>query len=230
MPVVMTDLIIEHAHGNPPVLPASLSQESAALPSAPSGRVAHVGVAVMCYPDPYIVPAIWAWFCSLICCQEQKKKLLELGPAGSAQWGTAPESFYRAKRVQIRCNLPFVADSPPHTHTHSNRHPKHFVFQRLTFSSRPLLFLPNFFFFFFFFFFFWTCKQPGSKSGRQPADVAGPCVQDCSAQKGCVSPVKNLVTTNSNWTGLTGPINDKSHSFMDIMVRCSSCRRVRSLM
>lgn len=116
MPVVMTDLIIEHAHGNPPVLPASLAQESVALPSAPSGRVAHVGVAVMCYPDPHIVPAIWAWFASLICCQEQKKKkkkLLELGPAGSAQWGTAPESFYRAKRVQIRWNLPFVADSPP---------------------------------------------------------------------------------------------------------------------
>lgn len=34
------------------------------------------------------------------------KKLLKLGLAGSTQWGTTPESFYRANRVQIRSNLP----------------------------------------------------------------------------------------------------------------------------
>ena len=223
MPVVMTDLIIEHAHGNPPVLPASLAQESAALPSAPSGRVAHVGVAVMCYPDPHIVPAIWAWFCSLICCQEQKKKkkFLELSPAGSAQWGTAPESFYRAKRVQIRWNLPFVADSPPPLRPPS----KTFCFSTTNIFQSPGPLSSQFLLFFFLF--FWTCKQPGSKSGRQPADVAGPCLQDCSAQRGCVSPVKNLVRRNSNWTGLTGPINDKSHSFMDIMLRVAAAEGSR---
>lgn len=170
MPMVMTDLIIGHTQGTHLFCQLCSHIKCSVAKRSQSGRVAHVGVAVMCYPDPYIVPAIWIWFCSLIRCQEQKK-LLKLGPAESTQWGTAPESFYRAMKVQIRCNLPFVANSPPTRQSPPRPPSKHFVFQRLTFSSCLVFFLLSF---------FKSYKQPGSKSGRQPADVAGPCVQVCN--------------------------------------------------
>lgn len=156
----MADLIIGHAHGTHLFLQFCSQIKCSAAKCSQLGQVAHVGVALMCYPDPCTVPAIWVWFCSLICCQD------ETNSTGSTQWGAAPESFYKAEREKIRCNAP-LSPTPNHPH----QHPKHFVIQPLTFSSRLVFFLSLFSL---------SCKQPGNKSGKQPADVAGRCVQDCS--------------------------------------------------
>lgn len=108
----MTDLIIGHAQ-NPPVLPALLSHkvQSCQALTVWAGGTCWGGSNVL--PRSLYSPSYLDLILFSHLLPRTKKKLLKLGPAGSAQWGTAPESFYRAKRVQIRCNLPFVAKSPP---------------------------------------------------------------------------------------------------------------------
>lgn len=110
MPVVMTDLIIGHAQ-NPPVLPALLSHNVQCC------QVLTVWAGGTCWGGSNVLPrSLYSpSYLGLILFSHllpRTKKLLKFGPAGSAQWGTAPESFYRAKRVQIRCNLLSVANSP----------------------------------------------------------------------------------------------------------------------
>lgn len=181
----MTDLIIGHAHGTHLFCQLGSHIKCSVAKRSQSGRVA-----VMCYPDPYYSPSYLGLILFSHLLPRTKKKLLELGLAGSTQWGTAPESFYRAERVQIRCNLPSSQQGQlPPTHKHKHTHTpstiqKHFVFQRLTFSSRLVFFLLNFFFFLV------ASSQAANQAGSQQMWQALVC-----RTAGCVSPVKNSASS-----------------------------------
>lgn len=181
----MTDLIIGHAHETHLFCQLCSCVKRIVAKCSQSERVAHGGVAVMCYTDPHIVPAIWVWFCSLICCQVEKN-VCSCSSAGSTQWGTAPESFYR---VQIRCNLRFVAKSllqraASKTFCFSSAH----FFQSL--NSLP----PNFF----------NLRKKKLKAENQAGSQQ--MWQACRVQRGCVSPTKNSVSHTPTERDLLVPL------------------------
>lgn len=207
MPVVMTDLIIGHIQGTHlfcqscshiKCTVAKLSQSTWAGGTCWGGnnvlpRSLYSSSDLGLILFSYLLPRAK---------EEEKKSCSSLARLDVLNGALHLKPFYR---VQIRCNFPLVANPPinkvipPYPHF-TDHHPKHFVFQRLTFSSRLVLFLPNFFF---------LDLQAARQKIRQAASRCG-SVQDCSTRRGCASPVKNLVSLYSNRKGLTGPINDKS--------------------
>lgn len=111
----MTDLITRHAHATHLFCQLCSHIKRSVAKRSQSGRVAHVGVAVMSYPDPYIVPSI-SWSDSALSSAAKNKKKSVSSLAWTDPLNAAPESFYRG---QIRCN---PCSTPTTTTTEANQH------------------------------------------------------------------------------------------------------------